>query len=54
MDRYFRRGCELVQQVNRVTVSIHLLWTGTLEVKTEFVSEEEKEQFQSIFYGQVL
>jgi hypothetical protein len=22
--------------------------------KTEFVSEEEKEQFQSIFYGQVL
>ena len=54
MDRYFRSRTVIGYLMATKTVSIHLLWTGTLEVLVAQMEDAELYEFQSIFYGQVL
>ena len=54
MDRYFRSLVVVAELDIEIFVSIHLLWTGTLEAIAQDEDEYRQLMFQSIFYGQVL
>gem|GEM_PF-4564718 len=54
MDRYFRSRMKVRPTDYELYVSIHLLWTGTLEAAGGMAGKPGTPMFQSIFYGQVL
>ena len=54
MDRYFRSITFFRVEFGLCIVSIHLLWTGTLEALEKSGLQYAIHWFQSIFYGQVL
>jgi hypothetical protein len=49
MDRYFRRVMMDTKRMDVIFVSIHLLWTGTLEARKPLISYTLRECFNPSF-----